>query len=181
MTFCGIGIFNKFSIIRIKIKLGKIKPSGKVGDDINLTIEMETGTGKTYTYIKTIYELNHLYGWTKFIIVVPSVAIREGVKKSFENTRKHFQQEYHKSIMEFVYNSQNLNEIETFATDSKIRVMIINSQAFAASLKEDGKSKESKIIFNPQESFKWRKSCCPIIKLLHGSLFPTIVNPLFKF
>lgn len=151
------------NIHKKQIALG-LKPSGKVGDDINLTIEMETGTGKTYTYIKTIYELNHLYGWTKFIIVVPSVAIREGVKKSFENTRKHFQQEYHKSIMEFVYNSQNLNEIETFATDSKIRVMIINSQAFAASLKEDGKSKESRIIFSEQESFKWRKPIDVIAK-----------------
>ena len=151
------------NIHKKQIALG-LKPSGKIGDDINLTIEMETGTGKTYTYIKTIYELNHLYGWTKFIIVVPSVAIREGVKKSFENTRKHFQQEYHKSIMEFVYNSQNLNEIETFATDSKIRVMIINSQAFAASLKEDGKSKESRIIFSEQESFKWRKPIDVIAK-----------------
>ena len=68
------------NIHKKQIALG-LKPSGKVGDDINLTIEMETGTGKTYTYIKTIYELNHLYGWTKFIVVVPNVAIREGVKK----------------------------------------------------------------------------------------------------
>ncbi len=155
-------IWNK--IHEKQIALG-LKPSGKVGDDINLTIEMETGTGKTYTYIKTIYELNSSYGWTKFIIVVPNVAIREGVKKTFENTRKHFQQEYNKSILEFVYNSQNLNEIETFATDNKIRVMIINSQAFATSLKEDGKSKESRIIFSEQENFKWRKPIDVIAKI----------------
>lgn len=151
------------NIHKKQIALG-LKPSGKVGNDINLTIEMETGTGKTYTYIKTIYELNRLYGWTKFIIVVPSIAIREGVKKSFENMYKHFQQEYNKSIFEFVYNSRNLNEIEVFATDDKIRVMIINSQAFAASLKEDGRSKESRIIFSEQESFKWRKPIDVIAK-----------------
>ena len=152
------------NIHKKQIALG-LKPSGKPGDDINLTIEMETGTGKTYTYIKTIYELNKLYGWTKFIIVVPSIAIREGVKKSFENTRKHFQQEYNKSIAEFIYNSSNLTEIENFATDNRIRVMIINSQAFATSLKEDGKSKESRIIFHAQENFKWRKPIDVIAKM----------------
>ncbi len=152
------------NIHKKQVALG-LKPSGRSGDDINLTIEMETGTGKTYAYIKTIYELNERYGWTKFIIVVPSVAIREGVKKSFENTRKHFQQEYHKSIVEFIYNSQNLTEIETFATDNKIRVMIINSQAFAASMKEDGKSKEARIIFSEQENFKWRKPIDVIAKM----------------
>lgn len=141
-----------------------LKPSGGGNDDINLTIEMETGTGKTYTYIKTMYELNKLYGWSKFIIVVPSIAIREGVKKSFEDTREHFKQEYGKSILEFVYNSNNLNEIETFATDNKIRVMIINSQAFAASLKEDGRSKESRIIFSEQDSFKGRRPIDVIAK-----------------
>ncbi len=134
-----------------------LRPSGKSTDDINLTVEMETGTGKTYTYIKTMYELNRLYGWSKFIIVVPSIAIREGVKKSFVDTKKHFKQEYGKSIIEFVYNSSNLNEIDMFATDNKIRVMIINSQAFAASLKEDGRSKESRIIFSEQDSFKGRR------------------------
>lgn len=146
-----------------QITLG-LKPSGDVGDEINLTVEMETGTGKTYTYIKTMYELNKRYGWSKFIVVVPSIAIREGVKKSFEITREHFKQEYGKSIIEFIYNSSNLTEIETFATDNKIRVMIINSQAFAASLKEDGRSKESRIIFSEQDSFKGRKPIDVIAK-----------------
>lgn len=141
-----------------------LRPSGDEPDDINLTIEMETGTGKTYTYIKTMYELNKRYGWSKFIIVVPSIAIREGVKKSFEITREHFKQEYGKSIIEFIYNSGNLTEIETFATDNKIRVMIINSQAFAASLKEDGRSKESRIIFSEQDSFKGRRPIDVIAK-----------------
>ena len=141
-----------------------IKPSGSEADDINLTVEMETGTGKTYTYIKTMYELNTRYGWSKFIIVVPSIAIREGVKKSFEITREHFKQEYGKSIIEFIYSSGNLAEIETFATDNKIRVMIINSQAFAASLKKDGRSKESRIIFSEQDSFKGRRPIDVIAK-----------------
>lgn len=107
-------------------------------DDQNLndfTIEMETGTGKTYTYIKTMYELNNAYGWSKFIVMVPSIAIREGVQKSFEITQEHFQEVYHKKIRFFVYNSSNssnIANINTFASDDSIQVMIINYQAFAA-------------------------------------------------
>jgi type III restriction enzyme len=98
----------------------------------NLTIEMETGTGKTYTYIRTMYELNKHYGWSKFIIVVPSIAIREGVYKSFELTRDHFQEIYNHKITPFIYNSGRPQDIETFASDSRISVMIINTQAFAS-------------------------------------------------
>ena len=87
------------SRIRSMQRAQQIKPSDElVGPGINLTIEMETGVGKTYTYIKTIYELNKLYGWCKFIIVVPSIAIREGVYKSFQVTQEHFSNEYHKKI-----------------------------------------------------------------------------------
>ena len=93
----------------------------------NLTIEMETGVGKTYTYIKTMYELNRKYGWSKFIVVVPSIAIREGVYKSFEITQDHFAEEYGKKVRFFVYNSSRLNQIEQFASDNSINVMIINS------------------------------------------------------
>lgn len=98
----------------------------------NLTIEMETGTGKTYTYIRTMYELQKRYGWSKFIIVVPSIAIREGVYKSFEITRDHFQEIYGHKIAPFIYNSSRPQDIESFASDSRISVMIINTQAFAA-------------------------------------------------
>ena len=101
----------------------------------DFTIEMETGTGKTYTYIKTMYELNNAYGWSKFIVMVPSIAIREGVQKSFEITQEHFQEIYHKKIRFFVYNSansSNIANINTFASDNSIQVMIINYQAFAA-------------------------------------------------
>ncbi|MDR2527335.1 MAG: DEAD/DEAH box helicase family protein [Rickettsiales bacterium] len=145
------------AINKKQIALG-LKPSDET-DDINLTIEMETGTGKTYTYIKTMYELNKRYGWSKFIIVVPSIAIREGVKKSFEITMEHFKQEYGKSIIEFIYNSNNLTDIDRFALDNKIRVMIINSQAFSVSMKENGRGKESRIIFTKRDEFKGR---CPI-------------------
>jgi type III restriction enzyme len=104
--------------------------SERLDGKYNLTIEMETGTGKTYTYIKTIYELNKHYGWSKFIIVVPSIAIREGVYKSFEITKDHFFQEYQKTLHFFVYSSKQLTEIEHFASEGTIQVMIINSQAF---------------------------------------------------
>ena len=113
-------------------RAGQIKPSEKLEGHYNLTIEMETGVGKTYTYIKTMYELNKRYGWSKFIIVVPSVAIREGVYKSFQITEDHFAEDYGKKIRYFIYNSAQLTEIDRFASDSAINVMIINSQAFNA-------------------------------------------------
>ncbi len=113
-----------------------IEPSAKLEGTYNLTIEMETGTGKTYTYIKTMYELNKHYGWSKFIVVVPSIAIREGVYKSFQVTQEHFAEEYGKRVRFFIYNSSRLAEIGHFASDSSINVMIINSQAFNAKGKD---------------------------------------------
>ena len=102
----------------------------------NLTIEMETGTGKTYTYIRTMFELNKEFGWSKFIIIVPSIAIREGVYKSFEVTQDHFQEIYNHKITPFIYNSSRPQDIENFASDSRISVMIINTQAFNATGKD---------------------------------------------
>ena len=99
---------------------------------VNLDIEMETGTGKTYCYIKTIFELNKQYGWSKFIIVVPSIAIREGVAKSLEITAAHFLESYHKKARFFIYNSKQLHHLESFSSDAGINVMVINVQAFAA-------------------------------------------------
>lgn len=98
----------------------------------SLDIEMETGTGKTYVYIKTIFELNSRFGWSKFIIVVPSIAIREGVKKSFEMMEDHFMDQYGKKARYFIYNSKRLSELDSFASSSDIQVMIINAQAFNA-------------------------------------------------
>lgn len=100
--------------------------------DVNLDIEMETGTGKTYCYIKTMFELNRDYGWCKFIVVVPSIAIREGVLKSFEIMAEHFLEQYGKRIRYFVYNSKQLHNLESFSSDAGINVMIINVQAFNA-------------------------------------------------
>ena len=123
----------------------------------SLDIEMETGTGKTYVYIKTMFELNKTYGWSKFIVVVPSIAIREGVKSSFELTTEHFMEYYGKKARFFVYDSSNLTEIDRFSSSSGINVMIINTQAFNTSLKEEGKSKESRIIYSERDEFASRK------------------------
>lgn len=115
-------------------RINNLTPSDKLeGNGFNLTVEMETGVGKTYTYIKTMYELNLHYGWSKFIIVVPSVAIREGVYKTFQTTQEHFAQKYFKKINFFIYNSARLDEIKNFPqSDNYINAMIINAQAFNA-------------------------------------------------
>ncbi len=123
----------------------------------SLDVEMETGTGKTYVYIKTLFELNKKYGWSKFIVVVPSIAIREGVKKTFEITADHFMEYYRKKARFFIYNSSNLNQLDNFSSSSGINVMIINTQAFASSLKEDGRSKEARIIYSKRDEFGSRR------------------------
>ena len=129
----------------------QIKTSDKLEGKFNLTIEMETGVGKTYTYIKTMYELNKHYGWSKFIVVVPSVAIREGVYKSFQVTQEHFAEEYGKKVRFFIYNSSQLTEIDRFASDNSINVMIINSQAFNA------KGKDARRIHMKLDEFRSRR------------------------
>ncbi len=122
-----------------------------------LDVEMETGTGKTYCYIKTMFELNRLYGWSKFIVVVPGIAIREGVKKSFQMTADHFMEHYGKKARFFIYDSKNLHQLDSFATNGGLNVMIINMQAFASSLKEGAKSKESRIIYSKRDEFGSRR------------------------
>lgn len=124
---------------------------------VNLDIEMETGTGKTYVYIKTMFELNKQYGWSKFIIVVPSIAIREGVAKSFNMLEEHFMEHYGKKNRWFVYDSGNLQQLDSFSSYSGLSVMIINTQAFAASMKEGGRSKESRIIYSKRDEFGSRR------------------------
>lgn len=124
---------------------------------VNLDIEMETGTGKTYVYIKTMFELNKQYGWSKFIVVVPSIAIREGVAKSFTMLEEHFMETYGKKARWFVYDSSNLQQLDSFSSDSGLCVMIINTQAFATSMKEGGRSKESLIIYSERDEFGSRR------------------------
>lgn len=135
-------------------RANQIAPSDKLEgreNGFNLTVEMETGVGKTYTYIKTMYELNKHYGWSKFIVVVPSIAIREGVYKSFEMTQEHFAEEYGKKIRFFIYNSAQLTEIDRFASDSSINAMIINSQAFNA------RGKDARRIYMKLDEFRSRR------------------------
>ena len=132
-------------------RANQLAPSPKLEGKYNLTIEMETGVGKTYTYIKTMFELNRHYGWSKFIVVVPSIAIREGVYKSFEVTQEHFAEEYGRKIRFFIYNSSQLTEIDRFASDSSINVMIINSQSFNA------RGKDARRIYMKLDEFRSRR------------------------
>ena len=123
----------------------------------SLDIEMETGTGKTYVYIKTMFEMNKRYGWSKFIVVVPSIAIREGVQKSFSMLEEHFMEQYGKKARYFIYDSSNLTQIDGFSSDASINVMIINTQAFARDFKEDGKNKVSLIMYTKRDDFQSRR------------------------
>lgn len=118
---------------------------------VNLDIEMETGTGKTYCYIRTIFELNRQYGWSKFIIVVPSVAIREGVAKTLTITAEHFLETYQKKARFFIYNSKQLHHLEDFSSDAGINVMVINVQAFAA------RGADNRRIYDVLDDFQSRK------------------------
>ena len=123
----------------------------------SLDIEMETGTGKTYVYIKTMFEMNKRYGWSKFIVVVPSIAIREGVHKSFTMLEDHFMELYGKKARFFIYDSSNLTQIDGFSSDAAINVMIINTQAFARDFKEDAKNKVSLIMYTKRDDFQSRR------------------------
>ncbi|MDA9274478.1 DEAD/DEAH box helicase family protein [bacterium] len=121
------------------------------GCDYNLDIEMETGTGKTYCYVKTMFEMHKRYGWSKFIIMVPSIAIREGVQKSLQITAEHFTETYGKKARFFTYNSKRLHELESFSSDAGINVMVINTQAFAA------KGKDQLRIYMELDDFQSRR------------------------
>ncbi len=130
---------------------------------VNLDVEMETGTGKTYCYIKAMFELNKRYGWSKFIVMVPSVAIREGVFKSLEITADHFMEQYHKRIRFFIYNSKEPHQIESFSSDGGINAMIINVQAFAA------RGKDARRIYMELDDFQSRRPI-DVIKRNHPIL-----------
>ena len=131
----------------------------------NFDIEMETGTGKTYCYIKTIFELHRACGWSKFIVVVPSIAIREGVAKSFEVTAEHFLESYKTRLRYFVYHSKRLHQLESFASDAGINVMIINIQAFAARAAEQRRFYEELDDFQSRRPVDVIASCRPVLIL----------------
>ncbi|OPH34668.1 type III restriction-modification system endonuclease [Moraxella lacunata] len=136
----------------------KGKPANLTGAMINLDVEMETGTGKTYCYIRTMFELNARYGWGKFIIVVPSIAIREGVYKTLQMTAEHFYEEYHKKIRFFIYDSKNLHQLDTFSATNEISVMVINVQAFNAT------GKDNRRIYDELDDFGSRRPIDVIAK-----------------
>ena len=157
-------ILNNIRHIQKKQDLSQSKSLSRSSGALALDVEMETGTGKTFVYTKTIFELNYLYGWSKFIIVVPSVAIREGVDKSLHMTADYFyssgrndNEGYQKKLNWFVYSSSKLNELDNFAQSPDISVMIINMQAFNTSMKEGGRSKEARIIFSQRDEFGSRR------------------------
>ena len=139
---------------------------------VSLDIEMETGTGKTYVYIKTMFELHKNYGWGKFIVVVPSVAIREGVKKSFEITQEHFMEQYGLKARFFLYNSSNLHQLDEFSQNSGINVMIINTQAFNTTMNEEKNvegrrgNEAARIIYTKRDEFGSRRPI-DVIKANH--------------
>lgn len=131
---------------------GKPMPNSyKPGAELNIDVEMETGTGKTYCYIKTIFEMNKRYGWSKFIIMVPSIAIREGVQKSLQITAEHFAEQYHKKARFFTYNSKRLHELESFSSDAGINIMVMNIQAFNA------RGADNRRIYDELDDFQSRK------------------------
>ncbi len=150
-------LFDKIKDIQSRQDIPESKALSHDLGRVGLDIEMETGTGKTYVYIKTMFELNKRYGWSKFIVVVPSIAIREGVNKSFKMLEDHFMEHYGKKARYFIYNSSNLQQLDSFSSDAGINVMIINTQAFASSLKEGAANKESRIIYSERDDFGSRK------------------------
>lgn len=125
--------------------------SYKPGAALNIDVEMETGTGKTYCYIKSIFEMNQQFGWSKFIIIVPSIAIREGVQKSLEMTAEHFAEQYHKKARFFTYNSRQLHELESFSSDSGINIMVMNIQAF------NSRAADNRRIYDELDDFQSRR------------------------
>ncbi len=135
---------------RVPVK-GTYKKEALTATRVHLDVEMETGTGKTYCYIKTIFEMNKRYGWSKFIIMVPSIAIREGVYKSLQITADHFTESYGKKARFFIYNSKRLHELESFSSDAGINVMVINIQAFAA------RGADNRRIYEELDDFQSRK------------------------
>ncbi len=150
-------IFHNIKDIQSRADIPESKTLSHDLGRVGLDIEMETGTGKTYVYIKTMFELNKRYGWSKFIVVVPSIAIREGVFKSFKTLEDHFMEYYGKKARYFIYNSSNLQQLDSFSSDAGINVMIINTQAFATSMKEGAKNTAARIIYTERDDFGSRK------------------------
>ena len=133
--------------IQLKSGLPQSTEKSFAENGMNFSVEMETGTGKTYVYLKSIFELNKRYGFTKFIIVVPSIAIKEGTKKTLTITRDHFRGDYENVVYDyFVYDSSNLEQVRSFVTADTIQIMVINIDAFRKSFENDDENNKSNII-----------------------------------
>ena len=124
---------------------------------INLDIEMETGTGKTYVYIDTMYRLHRQYGWSKFIVVVPSVAIREGVFNTFVDTEDYFQALYGHKVRRFIYDSSRPEPILAYSDSPGLHCMIINTQAFASEVRSEGRESKTLRMFREMDQFGSRR------------------------
>ena len=149
-----LGIGNRLELLddeilanvqNIQLKNGL--PQSQKLNSMDFSVEMETGTGKTYVYLKSIFELNRKYGFTKFIIVVPSIAIKEGTYKTLEITKEHFKSQFDNVNYDyFVYDSSNLEQVRDFATSNEIRIMVINIDAFRKSFSDTSKDSKANII-----------------------------------
>ena len=152
-------------------------------DIFNFSVEMETGTGKTYVYTRTIFELNKRYGFSKFIIMVPSIAIREGVHKSLEITSEHFKEHFGKKLRYFIYDtkkSSNLTNIQNFANSKEISVIIMNYQAFATRSKDTRKIYEELDLMNSNRPIDVLKSTRPILIVDEPQKFGDTANKKLK-
>ncbi len=172
-----LGIGNRLELLEDEIlanvqhvQLKNGLPQSKKLDSMDFSIEMETGTGKTYVYLRTIFELNRRYGFTKFIIVVPSIAIKEGTKKTLDITKEHFKSIFDNTPYDyFIYDSSNLEQVRDFATSSDIRIMVINIDAFRKSFADPTKDNAANIIhrtndrLNGQRPIEFIASTNPIL------------------
>lgn len=176
----GIGNFLELTTEELNQNLKKVQmrnglPLTELSEPYELDIEMETGTGKTYVYLRTIFELNKKYGFTKFIIVVPSIAIKEGVKKSLDITKEHFAKLYNNAICDyFIYDSSNLEQVRSFATSSDIQIMIITIDAFNKTVKDNGNPDNANIIHRPNDKLN---GVCPIDLIKQTNPFVIIDEP----
>lgn len=176
----GVGNFLELTRDEIQDNLKKIQVRNglaltEINEPYEFDIEMETGTGKTYVYLRSIFELNKQYGFTKFIIVVPSVAIKEGVKKSLDITQEHFKKLYNNAVYDyFIYDSSNLEQVRSFATSSDIQIMIITIDAFNKTVKDNGNPDNANIIHRPNDKLN---GICPINLIQQTNPFVIIDEP----
>jgi len=180
-----IDISSELDFINYKDINDENKESTITTDYPNFTIEMETGTGKTYVYLRAIYELNNLYGFTKFVIVVPSIAIREGVLKNLEITDEHFQLLYNRPpVNYYVYDSRRLPQLKSFATNNAIQILILNIDSFAKDTNVINQYRDST---NGKKPIEYIQSTNPIVILDEPQNMETDIrkkgisnlNPLF--